>query len=229
MNHSGSTGTVASYSVMLDVESQGVEFGKSDRLSVWFTHTDRAGNLLSGPGTEMMPLDVYIVWMAFEPIPISIEATPYRPVFGEVISIELSLENAGLLNGSTEVYLFDGDELLLENATFTLEPGQQEQVIWEVEAWTLGRLGLVVQIGDDPLLIPVPLADVVDADGDGTSSNSELGLNVLLVLLAAGAVIASMLIRKQRMKSLYDEYDDFEEEDLPPPRPQGLDDADQEE
>ena len=229
MNHSGSTGNVASYSVMLDVESQGVEFGKSDRLSVWFTHTDRAGNLLSGPGTEMMPLDVYIVWMAFEPIAVSIEATPYRPVFGEIISIELTLENAGLLNGSTEVYLYDGDELLLENATFTLEPGQQEQVIWTVEAWTLGRLGLVVQIGDDPLLIPVPLADVVDADGDGTSSNSELGLNVLLVLLAAGAVIASMLIRNQRMKSLYDEYDDFEEEDLPPPRPQGLDDVDQEE
>ena len=70
---------------------------------------------------------------------------------------------------------------------------------------------------------------MTDADGDGTSSNSELGLNVLLVLLAAGAVIASMLIRKQRMKSLYDEYDDFEEEDLPPPRPQGLDDVDQEE
>ena len=68
-----------------------------------------------------------------------------------------------------------------------------------------------------------------DADGDGKSSNSELGLNVLLVLLAAGAVIASMLIRKQRMKSLYDEYDDFEEEDLPPPRPQDLDDVDQEE
>ena len=127
------------------------------------------------------------------------------------------------------MYLFDGEELLLENTTFTLEPGQQEQVIWEVEAWTLGRLGLVVQIGDDPLLIPVPLADVADADVDGTSSNSELGLNVLLVLLAAGAVIASMLIRKQRMKSLYDEYEDFEEEDFPPPRPQGLDDIDQEE
>ena len=176
----------------------------------------------------MMPLDVYIVWMAFEPIPISIEATPYRPVFGEVISIELTLENAGLVSGSTEVYLLDGEQVLLDNATFTLEPGQQESVIWTVEAWTLGRLGLVIQIGDNPLLIPVPLADVVDADGDGTSSNSELGLNVLLVLLAAGAVIASMLIRKQRMKSLYDEYDDFEEENLPPPRPQSLDDVDQE-
>ncbi|MED5291587.1 MAG: hypothetical protein VX778_05090, partial [Candidatus Thermoplasmatota archaeon] len=229
MNHSGSSGNIASYSIMLDIESQGVEFGKSDRLSVWFSHTDRAGNLLSGPGTEMMPLDVYIVWMAFEPIPISIEATPYRPVFGEVISIELALENSGLVSGSTEVYLLDGEQLLLDNATFTLEPGQQESVIWTVEAWTLGRLGLVVQIGDDPLLIPVPLADVFDGDVDGKSSNSELGLNVLLVLLAAGAVIASILIRKQRMKSLYDEYEDFEEEDLPPPRPHGLDDVDQEE
>ena len=53
--------------------------------------------------------------------------------------------------------------------------------------------------------------------------------NVLLVLLAAGAVIASILVRKQRVKSLYDEYEDYEEEELPPPRPHGLDDVDQEE
>ena len=70
-----------------------------------------------------------------------------------------------------------------------------------------------VQIGDDPLLIPVPLADVVDADVDGKSSNSELGLNVLLVLLAAEQ-LSPRFNPKTRMKSLYDEYEDFEEEDL---------------
>jgi hypothetical protein len=88
---------------------------------------------------------------------------------------------------------------------------------------------MVIQLDDEALLIPVPLADIRAEDSDAKSSNSELGLNVLLVLLAAGAVIASILMRKQRIKSLYDEYEELEEWTLPPPRPTGLDDADQEE
>ena len=229
MVHEGTTGNIASFSTTLDIESQGAAFEKSDRLSVWFSHHDRAGNLLSGQGTELMPLDVYIVWMAYEPTPVSIEATPYRPVLGEMITIEFTLENLGFLNGSTDVALMDADGLVLENTTFFLEPDEQGSVVWTVEAWTTGRLGMVIQLDEDPLLIPVPMADVLTEDMDDKSSNSELGLNVLLVLLAAGAVIASILMRKQRIKSLYDEYEEYEEEDLPPPRPSGLDDVEQEE
>ena len=229
MNHEGTSGNVASFSTSLDIESQGVQFEKSDRLSVWFSHTDRAGNVLSGQGTELMPLDVYIVWMAYEPTPISVEATPYRPVLGEIISIEFTLENIGYLSGSTKATLVDSEGGILGNTTFDLEPDQRESVVWSVEAWTIGRLGMGIQLDDDPLLIPVPLKDIKAEDPDAKSSNSELGLNVLLVLLAAGAVIASILMRKQRIKSLYDEYDELEEWDSPPPRPTGLDDADQEE
>ena len=229
MSHVGSSDTIASFSTVLDIESQGVEFEKSDRLSIWFSQTDRAGNLLSGQATELMPLDVYVVWMAYEPVPFDIEATPYRPVLGELISIEFTLENMGYLNGTTEVYLLDSDGLILDNANFTLEPDENQSVVWVVEAWDVGRLGMTIRLDDDGLLIPVPLADVVAEDFEAKSSNSELGLNILLVLLAAGAVVASILMRKQRMKSLYDEYDYFEEEDLAPPRPAGLDDADQEE
>ena len=229
MTHEGTTGNVASFSTTLDIESQGVAFEKSDRLSVWFSHTDRAGNVLSGQGTELLPLDVYIVWMAYEPTPMSVEATPYRPVLGEIITIEFTLENLGFLNCSTDVVLMDADGLVLDNATFFLEPDEQKSVTWSVEAWDTGRLGMVIQLDDDPLLIPVPLADVMAEDVDGKSSNSELGLNILLVLLAAGAVVASIMMRRQRIQSLYDEYEEFEEEDLPPPRPSDLDDADQEE
>ena len=229
MTHEGTTGNIASFATTLDIESQGVAFERSDRLSVWFSHTDRAGNVLSGRGTELMPLDVYIVWMAYEPTPMSVEATPYRPVLGQIITIEFTLENLGFLNGSTDVVLMDADGLVLDNATFFLEPDEQKSVTWSVEAWDTGRLGMVIQLDDDPLLIPVPLADVMAEDVDGKSSNSELGLNILLVLLAAGAVVASIMMRRQRIQSLYDEYEEFEEEDLPPPRPSDLDDADQEE
>ena len=229
MNHEGTSGNVASFSTSLDIESQGVQFEKSDRLSVWFSHTDRAGNVLSGQGTELMPLDVYIVWMAYEPTPISIEATPYRPVLGEIISIEFTLENIGYLSGSTTATLVDSEGGILGNTTFDLEPDQRESVVWTVEAWTTGRLSMAIQLDDRALLIPVPLADIKAEDPDAKSSNSELGLNVLLVLLAAGAVIASILMRKQRIKSLNEEYEELEEWASPPPRPTDLDDTDQEE
>ena len=229
MNYSGSSGSASSFQAVLDIESQGVDFEKSDRLSVWFSHTDRAGNLLSGQATELMPLDVYIVWMAYEPTPISIEATPYRPVLGETITVELTLQNIGYLSGSTTVFLLDADGLVLGEANFTLESNQAAVTTWSVEAWKEGRLGMMIQLDDDPFLIPVPLADVTQGDLEAKSSKSELGLNVLIVLLAAGAVLASVLMRKQRVKSLYEEYDFIESEDLPPPRPEGLEDAEQEE
>ena len=176
-----------------------------------------------------MPLDVYVVWMAYEPTPISIEATPYRPVLGETITVELTLQNIGYLNGSTTVSLLDADGLVLGEANFSLEANQAAVTTWSVEAWKEGRLGMMIQLDDDPFLIPVPLADVTQGDVDAKSSKSELGLNVLIVLLAAGAVLASVLMRRQRIKSLYDEYEFSESEDFPPPRPEGLEDAEQEE
>ena len=182
MNYSGSSGSASSFQAVLDIESQGVDFEKSDRLSVWFSHTDRAGNLLSGQATELMPLDVYIVWMAYEPTPISIEATPYRPVLGETITVELTLQNIGYLSGSTTVSLLDADGLVLGEANFTLESNQAAVTTWSVEAWKEGRLGMMIQLDDDPFLIPVPLADVTQGDLEAKSSKSELGLNVFCLL-----------------------------------------------
>ena len=136
--------------------------------------------------------------------------------------------NIGYLSGSTKATLVDSEGGILGNTTFDLEPDQRESVVWTVEAWTTGRLSMAIQLDDQALLIPVPLADIKAEDPDAKSSNSELGLNVLLVLLAAGAVIASILMRKQRIKSLYEEYEELEEWASPPPRPTDLDDADQE-
>ena len=229
MMHNGTTGNVAAFSASLDVESQGVQFAKSDRLSVWFSHKDRAGNVLSGQGTESIPLDVYVVWMAYEPTPTSVEATPYRPALGEFVTVEFTIENVGFLSGSTDVFLLDSEGLILANTTVTLQPDEEENIVWSIEAWQTGRLGMMIQLDDNSLLIPVPLGDVTVQDLDEKASNSEFGLNVLLVLLAGGAVVASMLMRKQRIQALYDEFEDEEAFDIAPPRPAGLDDIDQEE
>ena len=229
MMHNGTTGNVATFSAILDVESHGVQFEKDDRLSVWFSHTDRAGNLLSGQGTATVPLDVQVVWMAYEPTPTSVEANPYRPVLGEMVTIEFTIENTGFLSGSTDLYLLDSEGVILDNSTIELDPDEKERIVWTIQAWDTGRLGLMIQLDDNPLLIPVPLGEVMAEDFDAKSSKSELGLNVLLVLLAAGAVIASILMRKQRIRALYDEFEYEEDEVIAPPRPAGLDDADQEE
>ena len=182
-----------------------------------------------GEATEFSPLEVYVVWMAFEPIPISIEATPYRPSVGEIIDIVLTVDNIGYLNGSTSFILQDGDGIILREVTFNLEAGERESITWEIEAWTTGRLGMTLKMDNSSVLIPVPLADVTDDSVDQKSSASELGLNILLVILAAGAVVGTYLMRKQRIKDLYDEFEPDEETTKPPPRPLDLMDAGEEE
>ena len=225
----GTTGDITSFQTILDVEQTGVLFEKSDRLSVWFSHQDRSGNAMVGEATEFSPLEVYVVWMAFEPIPISIEATPYRPSVGEIIDIVLTVDNIGYLNGSTSFILQDGDGIILREVTFNLEAGERESITWEIEAWTTGRLGMTLKMDNSSVLIPVPLADVTDDSVDQKSSASELGLNILLVILAAGAVVGTYLMRKQRIKDLYDEFDVGDDAIKPPPRPLDLMDIGEEE
>jgi hypothetical protein len=225
----GTTGEITSFQTILNVEQTGVLFEKSDRLSVWFSHQDRSGNPMVGEATEFSPLEVYVVWMAFEPVPVSIEATPYRPSVGEIIDIVLTVENIGYLNGSTSFILQDGDGIKLREITFNLEAGERESITWEIETWTTGRLGMTLKMDNNSVLIPVPLADVTDDSVDQKSSASELGLNILLFILAAGAVVATYLMRKQRIKDFYDEFDLDDDSIKPPPRPLDLMDIDEEE
>ena len=225
----GTSGEITSFQTNLDVEQTGVLFEKSDRLSVWFSHQDRSGNVMVGEATEFSPLEVYVVWMAFEPIPVSIEATPYRPSVGEMIDIVLTVENIGYLNGSTSFILQDGDGIKLREITFDLEAGERKSITWEIEAWTTGRLGMTLKMDNNSVLIPVPMADVTGDSVDQKSSASELGLNILLFILAAGAVVGAYLMRKQRIKDLYDEFDLDDESIKPPPRPFDLMDIGEEE
>ena len=73
------------------------------------------------------------------------------------------------------------------------------------------------------------MADVSDDSVNQKSSASELGLNILIVILAAGAVVGAYLMRKQRIKDLYDEFDLEDEVIKPPPRPLDLMDIGEEE
>ena len=225
----GTTGEITSFQTILDVEQTGISFEKSDRLSVWFSHQDHSGNAMVGEATELSPLEVYIVWMAFEPIPVSIEATPYRPTLGETIDIVLIVDNIGYLNGSTTFILQDGDGIQLREVTFYLEAGERESITWEIEVWKTGRLGMTLKMDNNSVLIPVPLADATDDYVDQKSSASELGLNILLVLLAAGAVVATYLMRKERIRDLYDEFELDDDTIKPPPRPLDLMDIGEEE
>ena len=79
------------------------------------------------------------------------------------------------------------------------------------------------------VLIPVPMADVTGDSVDQISSASELGLNILLFILAAGAVVATYLMRKQRIKDLHDEFEFDDDGVKPPPRPFDLMDIGEEE
>ena len=131
----------------------------------------------------MDPIQSIIRWVAYEPELGNIIATPYRPMVGDIISIECSVSNIGLLDGDSNLTLFDGDGKVIQRLNFTLLVDMDFTHTFEVEAWTDGDLGLQIQI-DGQEKVPVPISNVENRVVDSSSSQTTLlGLSILSVFI----------------------------------------------
>ena len=208
-----------------------VALTRSDILVVWFEANDRSGRALTGLGTAQAPLNIGLTWVAFEPVFTDLSATPYRPVVGDNIVVYARVANNGLLPGNMTVKLWDNEGKLLDEQALGLGTGEWVNVVWNVEAWKKGRLGLSVEIVNHTPLVPVPLADIQAADDRNANSEmATLSLSVL-ALIVAGVVL--FIVRQQRAER--EEAYHLErirrivKQRLPPPVPRGLVETRQEE
>ena len=162
------------------------ELEKGDYLIVWFEGSDAAGHPIVGTGTDpMMPMQVNIRWIAYEPMLFDIISTPYRPELGEIISINYTLTNFGLIQGNSTIRLIDGDGIVLYEINKSMPVDYSYNSGFEIEAWKLGNLGLQIQI-DNNTPIPVPLAGVEEGvDGASSSESLLLGLAFSAFFIAA--------------------------------------------
>jgi len=183
----------------------GVHLGglaRSDTLWVWFEVADRSGRPLEGLGASTRPLVVGIDWVAFEPSITDLSATPYRPVTGDPVSVFVQVDNLGIEPGSTTLVLRDGEGTVLRSMLLDLNASESTKLVWTVEAWAEGRLGLTIELENRTPRIPVPLADVSPANEDESAGQmATLSLSLLSVLVAFSVWVVVRHHRNERREA----------------------------
>ena len=172
------------YSAVIDLNTSS-DLQKGDSIMIWFEGKDASGRPIIGNGTsEVEPIDMVIRWIAYEPELIEIITTPYRPELGDIILVECTVQNIGLISGNSTLLLIDGENKVLEEINFTLLATGQYRYTFEVEAWQEGDLGLKLQL-DGQEITPVPISSVGERVSESSSAQTTLlGVSVLSVFIA---------------------------------------------
>jgi hypothetical protein len=160
-----------------------------------------------------------------------ISAKPYRPQVGDNVVVYVRVANDGLLPGETAVVLRDDEGRLLATQAVDLATGEWVNVVWNVEAWKQGRLGLTVQLENHTPAIPVPLADIQAKEGDSsTSSMAVLSLSVLAIVVSGAVLLIVNQKRAEREEAYHlERIRRIVSKRAPPPVPWQLVDTPQEE
>ena len=185
------------YSAVVDMNTSS-DLRKGDGIIVWFDGSDASGQSIAGGGTsDVDPIYTLIQWMAYEPILGEIIVTPYRPNVGDIISVDVVISNIGLIDGSSQIVLLDGDGQTLDQLFLNLTGNTQTGHTFEIEAWKEGDLGLSVRIDNQPA-VPIPISDVKnEVDESANSQSTMLGLAVLSVFIAGLLLILANVRRNQ--------------------------------
>ena len=172
------------YSEVVDMNTLS-NLQKGDLIFVWFEGYDASGRPIAGSATSNVdPLQTIIRWVAYEPEIESIVATPYRPSVGDIVIIECSIVNIGLIDGNSTLSLVDGNGKVVETLNFTLLVDMTFIHTFEIEAWSDGDLGLKIELdGQEQVLVPV--SNVQELEESSASSKATLlGLAFLSVFIS---------------------------------------------
>ena len=180
------------------------ELQKGDHLIIWFEGSDASGHPIQGFGVDPnSPIQTNIRWIAYEPILSDLISNPYRPELGEIITINFTFTNYGLLDGNSTIRLLDENGIVLDELNLAMPVDYSHHSGFEIEAWKLGDLGLQIKI-DNNSAIPVPLSAVEEVKDDASSSESLLlGLAFSSFFLAAFLLI--YVSSKNKSRRFFDE------------------------
>ena len=210
----------------------GMSIEQGDQIAFWVTSTDRAGNKVTGLGSENAPRMPTLRIMKFNPEYSRVVINPTStPMVGEMVTMQTFWENDGKREGTITVGLY---ELNPETgqwspALTTLSDGpteislgaQSSSVIatFQWESWREGQPLLVLILED-------PESGEMDWNNDNGNNIDLSGINVqplpietesdsglymvIAVAVIAVAVVAILVMRNRGDEEYY--YDDDEEE-----------------
>ena len=180
------------------------ELQKGDYLIIWFEGKDASGHAMNGIGTDSSsPMETIIQWIAYEPLLFDIISNPYRPSLGEIITINYTVANTGLLNGESTIRLLDENGIILNEINKSMPVDYSFNSGFEIEAYKLGDLGLKIQI-DNNTPIPIPLANV-EGDIDDASSSQSILLGIAFSTFFIAAIFLLYVSSRNNSKRFFDE------------------------
>ena len=189
----------------LDISPIGIELQKNDGLLFWFSGTDSSGRSLAGLGTSNTePIQTVIRWVAYEPVLADIVTEPYRPQVGDIVEIAVLVQNDGVLNGTSNLSLTDGEGRLLGEYEVNLAQGESIGFYFAVEVWKTGDLGLVISLDGEHAPVPIADAEVRDENA-GSNEGKLLGLAFLSVFIAGMVLLIANRKHYSRIENPFEE------------------------
>ncbi|MCS5537880.1 MAG: hypothetical protein NZ770_07220, partial [Candidatus Poseidoniaceae archaeon] len=213
---------------------EGIELRGSDDIIIWIEGRDLSGNKIIGPGSEFEPRRPLWEYIDFSPEITYISVNPRLPKLGEMITIDVQIQNTGTLEGYTKMQLLkqkDGEMMVLATTEeFRLLPGLSAQYSFEHEVAHLGDQQLYIGVEGEGVLSPIPLGIVRDSLVDNSASGGDMkwALGGLIIIVCVFLIF--MLVRSQLHIDVDEDDDIWEDEDvvkeekvmnaqIPPPRP----------
>jgi len=210
----------------------GMSIEQGDQIAFWVTSTDRAGNKVTGLGSENAPRMPTLRIMKFNPEYTRVVINPSStPMVGEMVTLQTFWENDGKREGTITVGLYElnPETEQWSPALTTLSDGpteislgaQSSSVIatFQWESWREGQPLLVLILED-------PESGEMDWNNDNGNNIDLTGINVqplpveaesnsglymvIGVAVIAVAVVAILVMRNRGDEEYY--YDDDEEE-----------------
>ncbi len=213
----------------------GTKLVEGDQLAIWFDATDRAGNPALGSGTEDSPRVPTLRLIEFEPSLQPVEVSPRFPHVGQLVRIDVTMDNLGLRQGNVSVQiaerLSDGQWVAGDERRFMLGPGETGVThVFEWEAWEAGSPDLHVVIDADFRNTTAIDSIQVQASEEGVAGASSTMMMGGIAVILLGVVAMTVILFLQRAGG----DDEWEEESgwgdigataeiTPPPPTTGLD------
>ena len=166
------------YQSRLDLTPQnGMSIEAGDSISFWITSTDKAGNEVSGLGSESIPRAPALRIMEFIGEYVRSVSSPSAPLMNEIVTIETFWENTGKRDGTLVVGLY---ELIYE-----VDENGQSSERWKESLTTAQTPNLEIPLEAEATSVRVTfrweatspgqpnLYIVTDIDGDGSIGESD--------------------------------------------------------
>ncbi|MEC7100287.1 MAG: hypothetical protein VXW80_00395, partial [Candidatus Thermoplasmatota archaeon] len=232
------------YQSRLDMTAKnGMKIEAGDAIAFWVTSTDKAGNVISGLGSESAPKVPALRIMEFLGDYVRSVSSPTAPLMNEIVNIETFWENPGKRDGTIVVGLY---ELIYE-----VDSNGESSERWQPSLTTAQTGDAEISLDADSTSVRYSfkweasspgqpnLYLVIDVDGDGTISEEDFkaaniavgGISVTpppsddegstdnaIIMIGGVAIvaigaIAFLMSRRGTEEDMYYEDDDYEDYD----------------